>query len=533
MERWIRFSWILGVVIFVFGFIGSLVVGTFSQFVMAAHLIVGAALVLLWFFFVGVKNLSSARQIVSGRVARFGINALLYTAVFVGLLVVANYFAKKNELRWDLTEQGVYSLSDQSIKITKALSQPLKLVAIKDPQAVPDSPLNDLLRLYQEANSAKVQVEIVDPRSKPHLLDSYGMKPGNLVYLEFGEGEQRAVSRINEATEEAVTNAIIRLTRGAAKKVYYVEGHGQPDLKNVKEAGVKAFADALVDEHLNIEGLFLGTLSAIPEDAAAVVLVSPKKPLQESERKLLVDYARNGGRLLMFTDPRTTSDIKEIAAEFGIDVGENVIIDQVQRLFAAPALGAQPIVRDYTAHPVTRSMTPQHVTIYNIASSVKKGAKIPDGSDVQEIMKTSPTSWAETNLAALFDGPEPAVSLDPDDIQGPVSLAAAYEKKLESASDDGEQDFEKVSRVLVVGDSDWMLNANIGLYSNRDLVMNAVNWLVGEEGGISIRAKTIRASAAPIQAETFRLLFISGFIVPELILIFGLIVWWRRRTLFS
>lgn len=531
MNRWIRFLWILGLVVFGFGFLGALVVGSFSQVIMAGHMLLGVALIIVWFFLSGIQNVSETKQIISGRVARYGVNALLYTAVFLGLLGVVNFASKRNEKRWDLTEQGVYSLTDQSLKVAKGLKSPLRIVVFKDSQGA-GAEAADSAELFHEANPSNITVDVVDPRAKPHLVDSYGMKQGNLVYLEFGDGAQKAVSRLNEGTEEALTNAIIRLSRGAAKKIYYIEGHGEPDMKDIQEPGFKAAIDALEDEHLKVEGLFIGTLSVIPPDAAAVILASPKKPMQESERKLLLDYVNGGGRLLMLNDPRFTQDVRMIASDFGIQVGEDVVIDQVQRLFAAPALGAQPIVRDYAEHDLTRSMTPQHITIFNIASSVRKGATVPQGANVVELIKTSPSSWAETNLSMLFDSEDASATLEPNDIKGPVPIAAAFEKTLSSNNDDAKQDgeFNKVARVVVFGDSDWILNANIGLYANRDLFMNSVNWLVGEEGGISIRPKSMRASTAPIESSTFTKLFVAGFIIPELILIFGLLVWWRRRT---
>ncbi|RIL09962.1 MAG: hypothetical protein DCC75_05385, partial [Proteobacteria bacterium] len=57
-----------------------------------------------------------------------------------------------------------------------------------------------------------------------------------------------------------------------------------------------------------------------------------------------------------------------------------------------------------------------------------------------------------------------------------------------------------------------------------------INWLSGEEGGISIRPKSLRESIAPITRDSFLIILVSSFLIPELILIFGLIVWWRRKT---
>ena len=68
----------------------------------------------------------------------------------------------------------------------------------------------------------------------------------------------KAVSRIDEANENAVTNAIIKLQRGEAKKIYYVTGHEEPNLKSMHPEGLGRLAEAIANEHLTIDELLLG-----------------------------------------------------------------------------------------------------------------------------------------------------------------------------------------------------------------------------------------------------------------------------------
>jgi hypothetical protein len=196
----------------------------------------------------------------------------------------------------------------------------------------------------------------------------------------------------------------------------------------------------------------------------------------------------------------------------------------------------QPIVTSYTPHPLTRSLTERDVTVYNLASSVKGSGQSDETTTWTDLAKTGLTAWAEKNLEQLFDVPEPSAVREPEDLAGPVSVAAAYERKLSppkdpaAAVDSTEVSFEKTARVVVFGDSDWIVNANIAIYANRDFVLNALNWVIGEEGGVTIRPRQMRFSNAPIQSDTFIWLLVLSFLVPELILILGLVIWWRRRT---
>jgi len=539
MEMMLRFSGYLGAVLVVFGVLGALLVDDFtSQPLLVAHLVIGLVCIIAWCVTSGLQTVSKAGEVISGRTARYGYNALGYAVVFAGLIVVLNIFVAMNDHRWDLTEAGVYSLSDKSAKVVKGLKDKLKLVAIDAPQIQDKHKTEDLLKLYKYNNDSKVSYEIVDPRARPVEMDKLGMKAGNLLYIEYGEGANSAVSRINEVDEQSVTNAIIKLTRGAAKKVYYIQGHGEPELESEGQGGAKEFRDALSDEHLTVEGLLLLQKGQVPDDAAAVILAAPKKSLQQAERDAIVQYANKGGRLLLLADPenRQVDDVNEIAKNFGIEVGKDVIIDEQLRLFAGPQLAVQFVAQWFSPHITTSRLSKSEPPVFTFASSVKSTGSSNEKVTYTDLLKSGPNSWAEKNLSAIFDASEPTATKDADDAKGPISIAVAYEKKLDEApagSAGDEEKFDKATRVIVFGDATWLENGNLSVMTNRDLVLNVINWIAGEEGGIAVGPKNLRASIAPIRRETFNVILALSFLGPELILLFGLFVWWRRRLVLA
>jgi ABC-type uncharacterized transport system involved in gliding motility auxiliary subunit len=359
------------------------------------------------------------------------------------------------------------------------------------------------------------------------------MKPGNLLYLEYGEGSSKAVSRINALDEQSITNAIVKLTRGAAKKLYYVQGHGEPALDSSVEGGAKQFADALADEHLEIQGLLLAQTGSVPADAAAVILADPKRALQLNEREALAQYAEKGGRLILLGngENRDSDDVRSIAQVFGIDVGRDVVLDEQLRLFAGPQLAVQFIAQSFGAHPITTGMSQSEPPVFLFSTSVTTSQKSSDKVTYSELLKSGPNSWAEKNLNLIFEGDSPTASRDPEDTKGPVSIAVAYEKKLgTSEAGQGEEIGEKASRVVVFGDASWLTNGNLMAMGNRDLALNVINWAAGEEGSVAIGPKSFRASVAPIPQATFNRILALSFIGPELILLFGLFVWWKRKS---
>lgn len=537
------FLGVFGVVVFGFGLVLGFIFILFDldkfpffKGLLAAHFLVGFIALVVWGVITGVSASQHAKQLVTGRSTRYGALALAYSLVFVGLLTLGNWFASRYSKDWDLSEQNVNSLASQTTELLHGLQKPLRLVGFKTTPEQNEI-MSALFERYRSAASSKVKIEIIDPRVKPHLVDSYQMQPGNLIYIEYGEPGETGVSRVNAAAEQDITNAILRLTRGVAKKVYYVQGHGEPSLEGADERGIKGLATALEDEHYKVAGLQLSAEGKVPDDAVAVVLAAPKKPLLAAERDLLVAYANNGGRLILFHDPLAGEDVRQIATQFGIEVGKNIVIDQVQ-LLGASALGAQPYVTQYGAHPITKQLGEQSPTVFNIASTVSKRNEAPstDGVTIVELAKTSPRSWAEVDLGMLL-GEKPSAAKGIDDVPGPLSLAVAYERPIKKAQDAASGsakptgEFSSVARVVVFGDVDFVLNDSFSLLSNRDLFVNALNWTTGQEGGVTLPTRAIRASKAPINQETFLKIFTGSFLLPELILILGSAVWWRRRSM--
>ena len=130
------------------------------------------------------------------------------------------------------------------------LQKPLKIAVFdvqQQQQAQQDQDPKDLLALYKDKNPGKVTTEFINPRTKPQLVEQYGMKGDNLIYIQYGDGAGMGISRISTASEDAITNAIAKLTQGAAKKIYFLQGHGEPGLDDASQRGLKMFADAVKD----------------------------------------------------------------------------------------------------------------------------------------------------------------------------------------------------------------------------------------------------------------------------------------------
>jgi ABC-type uncharacterized transport system involved in gliding motility auxiliary subunit len=240
-------------------------------------------------------------------------------------------------------------------------------------------------------------------------------------------------------------------------------------------------------------------------------------------------YLKRGGHVMaMLRPPRPgvpdpEASLIKMLGGWGVQVGDDVIVDQVVRLFAGPALGLNPVVTTYGAHAITNGFSQR--TVFPMTRSVEPQAQPKAGLSVVSLAKTSDTSWAETDIAGIFV--QQKASLDAKDRKGPVSVADAVEADLKTLGygKDGQ------AKLVVVGSTDFANNQYFNQFFNRDLAVNSIDWLTGEEKSISIRPRTLHSSSLGLTVDQFSLIFaLSVLLLPELLMILGIAVWWERRN---
>lgn len=463
----------------------------------------------------GLENL---RSVVSERSTKYGVNALVVSALFLAILVVLNYLSARHHRRFDLTEQGVFSLSPQSVSVVKNLGKDLQIQAFVEGGINPD--LRELLQNYRYS-SAKVHFELIDPDRQPELAEKYHITTYNTVRVVYGNES----TTISKPTEQAITNAIVKVTRTTHKTVCFIEGHGEPDLDDVQnENALSSLKEALNNENYEVKKVLLASLPSVPPECSVVVVAGPQKPFLESELKAVGGYLDGGGRALFMLPPRNGGEFQPLLAKWGVKLGNDVVVDQVVRLFQGPALGLTPLVNTYAPHEITRTLKER--TIFPMTRSVHADAAGKPGLQVTELAKTSPQSWGETDLDALFQ--RSAAQFDATvDTKGPVPVAVASNADLKQMGTGK----EGTTRLVVFGSIRFAGNRQFdGTYYNRDLVLNAMDWLVGQTELISIRPRAVRSSRVQFTADQLTVVFyLSVLVIPEILLIAGIAVWWRRE----
>ncbi len=484
----------------------------------------------------------------SKRQARYGTLSVASVLLVLGILFGLNYIATRQNKRWDLTSNQEFTLAEQTKKVLTNLKEPLKMeVFAKE---------NDFGRFRDrlaefEYTSKQVKIDYIDPDKEPELAKKYEIQSYGTVAVDY----HGRIERVTNDTEQDLTNAIIKAVEGQQKKVYFTQGHGEHETSSADErTGYNTIAAAIGRENFGIDKLVLAQSPSIPADASVVVVAGPKKDFLPPEIDVLKNYLNHGGKVLFLIDPPEGPDaapltnLTALVHEWGFDLGDNIVIDTSgigQLVGRGPGM---PVAISYPQHAITERFG-NVMTGFPLARSVTPATNAPSGRTPQTIVETSPQSWAETDIKAIFERKPVKFDEGTGDKKGPVSLAAALsvtapeqpaaEKPAAGTTGTNGKDAtpptppdspKRDTRIVVFGDSDFVSNNGLGVPGNSDLFLNSVNWLAQQENLISIRPKTTEDRRVTLtQEQQFMVFLFSVAFLPGAIVIAGIVNWWRRR----
>ncbi len=449
------------------------------------------------------------------RTTKHGMNMGLMILLVVTFLVCINYLANKHNKTWDLTQEKLNSLSEQSVNLLKELKDDLEIkVFYKGPQAQDDrQKVKQALSLFQDA-SGKVKVRYinayVDQQLAIQYLKDYTERDtaGVISFIEYS-GKKIAVD--DPFTEAGWTSAMIKATREGATKIYFVQGHGEKDIHSDDDSGLREFSKALGDASFQTEPINLLDKKEIPEDAAAVAIIGPTVPYLENELQTLREYLERGGRLFLALDPGVRHNLANLTKTMGVQFANNYVLSMLQIVGQGPVTV---IGRTFDAtSDVTKSFrNDDHFAVFPIVSEVTPAPDKSSDIEVREIVKSDARSFTMNDLKS-------APSRQPDTKS--VTVGVDVKGKLKS---DG-----KSFKAVIFGDSDFFSNRAIFLGVNRDLAMNALAGLTDQKDLLSIRPKLPKGTMVVLTHYSRLAIIITLMALPLALLVTGGVLWFRRR----
>ena len=256
-------------------------------------------------------------------------------------LVSVNVTAFFIPLRFDLTEENLYTISNGSIEILENLKDPVRInfyYSRNNAELPPNfknyaQRVEELLEEYETLSNGKILLEIYDPKpdtEEEEWAQKFGIKPitlpsGNAVY--FGAivsmlDQEMLLPyfdlRREEFLEYDISRAIQKVSSTTSAKIgllstMSLEG-GRAMIPGTAPREKWVFLSEL-EKSLAVEILPL-TTEEIPDELSLLIVLHPRG--FSSRLKYAIDqYVLRGGRLMVLLDPNARIDMTSPANQFG------------------------------------------------------------------------------------------------------------------------------------------------------------------------------------------------------------------------
>lgn len=448
-----------------------------------------------------------------------GLTVLLVLAVYVLSGVVAVLATQRWDLKIDLTEEKLYTLSEETQAVLEQLESPVVITVMNSHQEYPIVPRNLLERYARGGNS--VRVRWCDPYLEPLTVRAYEeagyrVELNDLMVEAGGRCEQLKLTDLYELSsdgtqvtaikaEQAITSAIANTARTQKDLVLFTDGHGEQPGASLME---------LIEEnHFETAYTTLSVLG-IEDRARLLCICDPERDFTAEDIAQVEAFLNRGGSVLVFLEPgaQTLENLSAFLADWGIEPGEGAV--EEPRLYVSGSAGN--VAATYASHEINRFFTNNRYYVIVPACMPLRQAYISRGNTkTQQVLSTSGSGYV-----VLEDGSR--------NENAPFALAV-------SAQRDATLDGQTVTgRMVVIGSKriygdDLLASPSL---ANRDFLAQCAAWCVGESEWISIPPKEMGQPYLPMvagEAQAFMLLMMIA--IPSLLLGFGVVTAIRRRRL--
>lgn len=482
------------------------------------------------------QNPGSFKDSFKTRAVRVGGYSIVATAFVLAIVIVINLLVAAlpaRMLKYDITENKVYSISDQTKATVQNLKQDITIYWILT-EGNEDNYVRSLLELAQEY-SKHIKVVRKDTSVDPRFAEAYTtaadtVNPNSLI-VECGEkyrflnysGDIYTYDYADYYTtgtytsyfngEGALTSAIDYVTSMELPKMYYLTGHGETQLTT-------AFSTAVKNQNIETKELQLLTAEAVPADADVVLICNPTKDISEAELEKLRTYTDVGGNLLVLTDLVSAEvklpNLETLMAEYGMSAVRGTVVETSRNNYYESPLLLLPTMN---THAITDPLiNGNYFVLLASAHGITVAENLAQELTVTRLMTTSSGAYAK-------QGTESTVEREDDDVAGPFATAVLSTRYTKSNQE---------SSVIWVSSSS-LVNEEVSNYvsgGNMDMFLNMLGYLADPEAiEMTIHAKPLTETKYLTVGNSASLalkLLVVG-VIPLGYLAVGAVIWNRRK----
>ncbi len=456
-------------------------------------------------------------------VAKKAVEAGLSASLMVALLVPLNYLASQHNAEWDYAYFRTARPGSATISLVRALPEPVEVNLFFPPGNDVAQEIRPYFEALAAASDGHLSVRLVDQALEPALAEELKVRENGFVALrtDGNDAKLKIDTDIDRAKRDLrkldgnIYEQLVKITR-EKRTLYVTAGHGEANWREKENPlrKIDSFKKDIEDRNFKVKtfGITDGSSSAVPDDAAAVIIAAPTQPLLPEEVAVLKAYVDGGGRLMVLADPTATLPA-ELMEHIGVRTGKGPLAHA--EMYLRQSRG----VRDRTL--LATNKFGSHASVRTLSrNSAQLGVIVPDGVWVQKtedtphkvstLVRTFPDTWEDLNG-----------NFEKDEGEDGKTWQLAVAVELGEGDDAG--------RAIVVGDVNLLSDPlYLQLPGTKVFANDTILWLVGDEdlAGEINTEEDVKIVHTRDEDQAWFWMTVAG--VPFLILGLGLVLVRRR-----
>jgi gliding-associated putative ABC transporter substrate-binding component GldG len=412
----------------------------------------------------------------------------LFLVLLIGILIVVNLLSWRFSLRGDLTQNGIYSLSDVSISLVRNLDDQLVVKGyftknLPGRFATLERRVGDLLEEYKEQSRGKMQLEFIDPAGDPkeeEVAKSLGIqkmpnpdiekdqatvKEGYRgISFSYGDGITEVIRAVDSPVGlEYKITSVLKKMLGKKAEIGFLVGHGEPSIEPetrpnqpIAGDGKSEGAFRTVRNNLDIYNYTKLDLkrgvSQVPEGIRGLVIAGPRETFEDKELYAIDQFLLRGGSVVFFVDgvniqasrPQHPSmpiayhtslnepNIRDFLKHHGIALGQSLVMDLQAANYPAKCPPFPiPLPRPYPAWPIITAFEENSPITFNLGSVTLPYAtdvRVTKEAEEDENLEAYDLAFSSGNAWTAGAGSaevDPCKIQAPEELQSGVPVAAA------------------------------------------------------------------------------------------------------------
>lgn len=402
------------------------------------------------------------------------------------------------------------------------------------------------------------------------------------LLINSAEGQEKQLQRSIENLEYAFSNAFMQLITKKQKSVAILRSHG-----TLEDIYLYDFLSSVKEKYnlapFTLQPTTMVTPQQIVEDIQkydALIVPKPTLPFSEQDKMILDQYVINGGKTLWLIDNvyaemdslQQTGNAMFVPRDLGLTdllfaYGVRINFDLVQDLYSGKIAVATgnignktqfkqflwnyyPLINPNQNHPITKSVEPVILKFPSRIDTLKNNIQKTILLQTSKLTKTTGLPNI-VSLSTLADKVNPKQFETP-----PQTLGVLLEGKFTSSYVFKTKPFDYTNytkegvknKMIIISDGDIVANQvhegqptplNIDkwtgqYFGNKDFLLNSLDYLLDDNGLITLRGKTLEISMLnkqKVMEDKFFWQFVN-IIMPLIFMgVFGFVYqWWRKKS---